>query len=133
MADDKKYSFITVSSDDDDDVVIHAGAPAAEVSHGSDFASSQPAESAVASAAESVVVETVATLEPVAQPSPQPAASEQPKLDEPQPAPRSARKQYRETTLEDLDSSSMGGTQKVIIAVAVLGILAFIAYYVFFM
>lgn len=38
--------------------------------------------------------------------------------------------EYRATTLEDLNSSKMSTTQKVIIILAVLGILAFILWYV---
>ena len=44
-----------------------------------------------------------------------------------------ARKGYEETTLEDLESTKMSGMQKGIIAVALIGIAAFIVYYVAFM
>ena len=44
-----------------------------------------------------------------------------------------ARKGYEETTLEDLESTKMSGMQKGIIAVALIGIVAFIVYYVAFM
>ena len=44
-----------------------------------------------------------------------------------------ARKGYEETTLEDLEGTKMSGMQKGIIAVALIGIVAFIVYYVAFM
>ena len=44
-----------------------------------------------------------------------------------------ARKGYEETTLEDLEGTKMSGMQKGIIAVALIGIAAFIVYYVAFM
>ena len=128
MADDKKYSFITVSADDDDDVVIQAGIPAA-----------------------ATVVEPELEPEPVPEPEPaedfapepEPAPAAEPLVESaPAPAPAVAaapsagakqKSGYRETTLEDLDSAPMGTTQKVIIVAAVLGVLAFVAYYLFFM
>ena len=44
-----------------------------------------------------------------------------------------ARKGYEETTLADLEDTKMSGMQKGIIAVALIGIVAFIVYYVAFM
>ena len=44
-----------------------------------------------------------------------------------------ARKGYEETTLEDLEGTKMSSMQKGIIAVALIGIVAFIVYYVAFM
>lgn len=48
-------------------------------------------------------------------------------------APAPARKGYEETTLADLEDTKMSGMQKGIIAVALIGIVAFIVYYVAFM
>ena len=48
-------------------------------------------------------------------------------------APAPARKCYEETTLADLEDTKMSGMQKGIIAVALIGIVAFIVYYVAFM
>ena len=111
MAEDKKYSFITVETDDDDDVVIQAGAPVAE------------ARPATVSAPAPVVAPAP---EPVAEPAPAPAP-----VVEPAPVARQAKKgkdAYRETTLEDLESAPMGTMQKVIIAVAILAVVAFAVY-----
>lgn len=40
---------------------------------------------------------------------------------------------YRETTLEDIESSKMSVMQKAIIAIAALAIISFVAYYIFAM
>lgn len=45
------------------------------------------------------------------------------------PASKDSRDEYRATTLEDLNSSKMSTTQKVIIVLAVISILAFIIWY----
>ena len=140
MADDNRYSFITVSSDDDDDVVIQAGVPADScVPAPSDEDSPVVCEPAVAQvvspqpASKPVAVKVVKTNEVSQAAVDAPASPSASGVDHvPQPTPRSAKKEYRETTLEDLESAPMGGTQKVIIAAAIVGVLAFIAYYVFF-
>ena len=64
-----------------------------------------------------------APAERVSTPAPERAA----KADKP------ARKGYEETTLADLEDTKMSGMQKGIIAVALIGIVAFIVYYVAFM
>lgn len=104
MANSKEFSHITVTADDDDDVVIQAGVveePAAE----------EP-------------VEEAPLEEPVDEPGAEEAAVEKEGAGETADA-----ASYHETTLDDLEATKMSTTQKVIIVVAVLGIVAFAAWY----
>lgn len=133
MADDLKFTHISVTSDEDEDVVIQAGAPSAA-----------PATSGVSSPAVKQVTEPQAAVTPEARATPvteMPVASKPASAAAPQPAPKpasaaaskTAKKKdgYHETTLEDIESVKMSGTQKAVIAVAVLAIIAFVVYYVF--
>lgn len=133
--DAQKFSHISVASDDEDDVVIEAGAPRFR-SYGEGESAAQPAgDEAAASAANKTSVVAggegladrasagAAPAERVSTPAPERAA----KADKP------ARKGYEETTLADLEDTKMSGMQKGIIAVALIGIVAFIVYYVAFM
>lgn len=133
--DAQKFSHISVASDDEDDVVIEAGAPRFR-SYGEGESAAQPAgDEAAASAANMTSVVDggegfadrasagAAPAERVSTPAPERAA----KADKP------ARKGYEETTLADLEDTKMSGMQKGIIAVALIGIVAFIVYYVAFM
>ena len=133
--DAQKYSHISVASDDEDDVVIEAGAPRFR-SYGEGESAAQPAgdEAAASAANKTSVVDGgegfadralagAAPAERVSTPAPECAA----KADKP------ARKGYEETTLADLEDTKMSGMQKGIIAVALIGIVAFIVYYVAFM
>lgn len=131
----QKFSHISVASDDEDDVVIEAGAPRFR-SYGEGESAAQPAgdEAAASAANKTSVVDGgegfadrasagAAPAERVSAPAPERAA----KADKP------ARKGYEETTLADLEDTKMSGMQKGIIAVALIGIVAFIVYYVAFM
>lgn len=133
--DAQKFSHISVASDDEDDVVIEAGAPRFR-SYGEGESAAQPAgdEAAASAANKTSVVDGgegfadrasagAAPAERVSTPAPERAA----KADKP------ARKGYEETTLADLEDTKMSGMQKGIIAVALIGIAAFIVYYVAFM
>lgn len=107
MANSKEFSHITVTADDDDDVVIQAGVveePAAEEPV-EEAPLEEPVDDAVAEAVEEAAVEKEGAGETAD------AAS------------------YHETTLDDLEATKMSTTQKVIIVVAVLGIVAFAAWY----
>lgn len=140
--DAQKFSHISVASDDEDDVVIEAGAPRSR-SYGEGESVSQPARDeapAHAAATEATAADGgegladrassgVASAERASTPAPERAA----KADKPAKASAPARKGYEETTLEDLESTKMSGMQKGIIAVALIGIAAFIVYYVAFM
>ena len=140
--DAQKFSHISVASDDEDDVVIEAGAPRFR-SYGEGEPAAQPAgDEAAASAANKTAAigggegladrasSGVAPAERASTPAPERAA----KADKPaRKASASARKGYEETTLEDLEGTKMSGMQKGIIAVALIGIAAFIVYYVAFM
>ena len=129
MANPQEFSHITVTADEDD-VVIQAGAveeavveeaPAAEVDDAREedpesapedvsSASGRNAEVPASSEAASASSETTPTA---------PTARE--KAD--------ASSSFRETTLDDLESTRMSTTQKAIIVVAVLGVIAFAAWY----
>ena len=138
--DAQKFSHISVASDDEDDVVIEAGAPRSR-SYGEGESAARPAGDKATSAANKTSVVDggegfadrasagAAPAERVSTPAPERAA----KADKPATASASARKGYEETTLEDLESTKMSGMQKGIIAVALIGIAAFIVYYVAFM
>ena len=140
--DAQKFSHISVASDDEDDVVIEAGAPRFR-SYGEGEPAAQPAgDEAAASAANKTAAAGggegfadrasagVASAERASTPAPERAA----KADKPaRKTSAPARKGYEETTLEDLEGAKMSGMQKGIIAVALIGIAAFIVYYVAFM
>ena len=139
--DAQKFSHISVASDDEDDVVIEAGAPRSR-SYGEGESASQPAgdeapvraanKTAAAGGGEGLADRAssgVAPAERASTPAPERAA----KADKPAKASAPARKGYEETTLEDLEGTKMSDMQKGIIAVALIGIAAFIVYYVAFM
>lgn len=133
--DAQKFSHISVASDDEDDVVIEAGAPRSR-SYGEGEPVSQPARDeapARAAATEATAADGgEGSSEPPSRAS-TPAPERAAKADKPAKASAPARKGYEETTLEDLESTKMSGMQKGIIAVALIGIVAFIVYYVAFM
>ena len=131
--DAQKFSHISVASDDEDDVVIEAGAPRSR-SYGEGESAARPAGDEATSAANKTAAADggEGPSEPPSRAStlaPERAA----KADKPAKASAPARKGYEETTLEDLESTKMSGMQKGIIAVALIGIAAFIVYYVAFM
>lgn len=105
MAEAQRFSHIKVS-DAEDDIVIQAGAV-------------PPCEPAP----------TAAEPEPEPAPVAEPAPSSAPApAEEPAPRPKHA-DAYRETTLEDLESTKMGTAQKAVIVLAVLGVIAFVVWY----
>lgn len=112
MASDNKFSHISVNAGDDD-VVIHAGAPAAVEED----------------------LQPVAEEEATAQPAEDDFAADLPE-EEAQPAAaapaRPAKAAYHETTLEDVQGSKMGTTQKVVIVLAVLLVAAIVVWQVAF-
>lgn len=71
-------------------------------------------------------VSAAASEEAPAPARPQPAQADEAPAAPPAPAREGA---YRETTLEDLESSTMGTAQKAVIALAVLGVIAFAVWY----
>ena len=131
--DAQKFSHISVASDDEDDVVIEAGTPRFR-SYGEGESAAQPAGDEATSAANKTAAAGggEGSSEPPSRAS-TPAPERAAKADKPAKASAPARKGYEETTLEDLESTKMSGMQKGIIAVALIGIAAFIVYYVAFM
>ena len=134
--DAQKFSHISVASDDEDDVVIEAGAPRSR-SYGEGESASQPSgDEAPARAAATEATAADGGEGPSESPSrtSAPAPERAAKADKPaRKTSAPARKGYEETTLEDLEGTKMSGMQKGIIAVALIGIAAFIVYYVAFM
>ncbi len=127
MANPQEFSHITVTADEDD-VVIQAGAveeavveeaPAAEV----DDAREEDPESAPedVSSASGRNAEVPASSEAVSASATTPTA--------PTAREKADAASFRETTLDDLESTRMSTTQKAIIVVAVLGVIAFAAWY----
>lgn len=121
MANPQEFSHITVTADEDD-VVIQAGAveeavveeaPAAEV----DDAREEDLESAGADASS-------ASAHNAEVPASSATTPTTPKARE-----KADAASFRETTLDDLESTRMSTTQKAIIVVAVLGVIAFVAWY----
>ena len=133
--DAQKFSHISVASDDEDDVVIEAGAPRSR-SYGEGEPAAQAAgDEATGSAAATEAAEADGGEGPSESPTraSTPAPERAAKADKPAKTSAPARKGYEETTLEDLEGTKMSGMQKGIIAVALIGIVAFIVYYVAFM
>lgn len=118
MTKERQFSHITVSADEDDDIVIQAGiveAPADEPL----VAPPTPSEPVAVEVGE---IEE----EPAASVSRSAAV-----VEEPVAPPASVRPDdgYRETTLEDIESSKMNSVQKAVIVVALLGIVAFVVWF----
>lgn len=116
MADTTGFSHITVSTDDDDDVVIQAGIADSAFEELTDAESGEgPADAGISDGEEAVAESETST------------ADELPVAEKPR---RSATDDgYRETTLDDIEGSPMPTTQKAVIVVALLGIIAFVAWY----
>ena len=106
VAGEPKFSHITVTPDDEDDVVIQA----------------RPADPAPASPCEE---------EPA--PEPEPAAANGSSTDEDARPKRekAVNEGYRETTMDDLKAAPMPLAQKVVLALAAVGVVAIVAWYLF--
>ena len=127
MANPQEFSHITVTADEDD-VVIQAGAveeavveeaPAAEVDDARDEDPESAPEDVSSASGRNAEV---------------PASSEAASASATTPTAPTAREKadaasFRETTLDDLESTRMSTTKKAIIVVAVLGVIAFAAWY----
>lgn len=121
MANPQEFSHITVTADEDD-VVIQAGAveeavveeaPAAEVDDAREEDPESAPEDVSSASGRNAEVPASSATTPTA-----PTARE-----------KADAASFRETTLDDLESTRMSTTQKVIIVVAVLGVVAFAAWY----
>lgn len=128
MAQDRRFSHITVNAADDDDVVIQAGTygrhQGEDVLEGSVYAESEP------------------QVAPVAVPEPQHAAQQAPAgshaahARKPETAVSDSRPQpvhRAEQTLEDLDAGPMSGMQKAVLVGVGVVIIAAIVYFALFM
>lgn len=127
MANPQEFSHITVTADEDD-VVIQAGAveeavveeaPAAEVDDArEEDPESAPEDVSPASGRNAEVPASSETASASATTPTAPTARE-----------KADAASFHETTLDDLESTRMSTTQKAIIVVAVLGVIAFAAWY----
>lgn len=151
-ADKRSFSHITVTDEEEDDLVIRAGAPSGDADGAG--AAEAPGDDAPrgasgrggAGAAEAPSCEAAAAregLEAAGEPggadadggrdgSEKAAPSEGAARAEGAAGPGRAKEKRPETSLQDLESSKMGGMQKAIVAVAVLAIIGFAVYYMFF-
>ncbi len=111
------FSTIKVQRHREEDVVMRAGAWPSDSSAAE--APAPAATDAPSPAAES------ATAAPVAAPAPAPAEAAA--------RPAAAEPAFRETTLEDIETSKMPALQKGIIVIAVLAVVACIVWYALFM
>lgn len=127
MANPQEFSHITVTADEDD-VVIQAGAvEEAVVEEASASEVDDAREEDLESAAEDASPASGHNAEV-------PVSSETASASAAAPTAPTAREKadgasFRETTLDDLESTRMSTTQKAIIVVAVLGVIAFAAWY----
>lgn len=118
MADIKGFSHITVTADDDDDVVVQAGAVEVGTPDEAEVPDADPLPAVPAAEPTSE-----SPLESDLKPEPDP---------KPEPEVRTASgDDYHETTLEDLQGAKMSTTQKAVIVVALLGVVAFAIWYLF--
>ena len=108
MADNLGFSHITVTADEDEDIVIQAGVV------------DEPSAKEPSVSAPTPEAAPAADVAAAAEVAPEPPARSRPA------APDDG---YRETTLEDIESAKMSGTQKAVILVAMLGIAAFVLWY----
>lgn len=108
-AGESKFSHITVTPDDEDDIVIQAGARPARFA---DPAPASPREE---------------------EPASEPAAANGSSTDEgAQPKREKAENEgYRETTMDDLKAAPMPLAQKIVLALAAMGVVAIVAWYLF--
>lgn len=138
MSENNRFNHIKVSPAEEEDVVIYAGAPTTESqdapsgeSHGAPHAGGKDIPSDYLDTALEDEVEDVSAFEgPTARDTRVP---QEPSSDVPTHAARSNNDSYQETTLEDIEGSKMSVTQKVIIVIAVLAVIAFVVYSILFM
>ena len=145
VSDKRPFTHITVNAEEEDDLVIQAGAVSAdETSYEGGVPSGEDAASGGVSAGadhagvygdalrehgdDDLDADEDAAASEAAR-SPQSGASEgegasvgRAGVDKP----------HEGTSLQDLESAKMGGLQKAIVAVAVLAVVAFVVYYIFF-
>lgn len=154
-ADKRSFSHITVTDEEEDDLVILAGAPSGDADGAG--AAEAPGDDASRGAsgrgaAEAPSCEAAAAregLEAAGEPdgadadggrdaeedrdgSGKAAPSEGTARAEGAAGSGRAKEKRSETSLQDLESSKMGGMQKAIVAIAVLAIIGFAVYYMFF-
>lgn len=116
--DESKVSPIGMPVDDDDEFVIHAGVQTQATNRASS-AGVKPTERAASS--QSATLPTAAP-EDALQESSNPSAVKE-----------SRDKGYHETTAEDIEVGPMSTTQKTVIAVSLLVVVGFLAYFMFSM
>ena len=132
MASEKRpFSHITVNVEEEDDLVIQAGAvdaPSADAARAGDREEACPEHADDDRDADLDSNEDA----PASEPAPSSAHSDAGDEEGAPARPASAGRAHEGTSLQDLESSKMGGLQKAIVAVAVLAVVGFAVYYIFF-
>ena len=131
MASEKRpFSHITVNVEEEDDLVIQAGAVDAGAPSSDEAAPSDGGAPDVAPSADAARAGDREEACPEHADDDRDADLDS---DEDAPArPASAGRAHEGTSLQDLESSKMSGLQKAIVAVAVLAVVGFAVYYIFF-
>lgn len=149
VSDKRPFTHITVNAEEEDDLVIQAGAVSAdETSYGGGVPSGEDAASGGVSAgadhagvygdalrehgdddldADLDADEDAAASEAARSPQSGASGGEGASVGR-----AGVDKPHEGTSLQDLESAKMGGLQKAIVAVAVLAVVAFVVYYIFF-
>lgn len=120
-AEEKKFSHILVSNDEDTDEIIQAGSFSQR-----DQVQKAPLEAEAEQREESF---SEAHVEEEADQEEQTPLN----TEEESTQASSSKEAYSPTTLEDLQGGKMGGVQRAVIIVAILGLIAFFIYYICFM
>ena len=125
MNEGKEFNHIKITPPQEEDVVIHAGTSR----------SVDPMASADVGPDAAPIASDIASDEPAPIHAASPSVrSDSGKADgdssnaDARSRSKKAAKQYKETTLEDIESSKMSTTQKVIIVIAILAVIAFAVY-----
>ena len=117
MNEGKEFNHIKITPPQEEDVVIHAGASR----------SVDPTASADVGPDAAPIASDIASDEPAPIHAASPSVRDSSNADA-RSRSKKAAKQYKETTLEDIESSKMSTTQKVIIVIAILAVIAFAVY-----
>ncbi len=134
MAQDKRFSHITVNAAADDDIVIQAGAPAPVAEGAESPAPGVAAHDEAAwqgSAQQAPDAPSVPDEAPVEDSTTADVAADAYAADAAQPAPADAA--WREQTLEDLEAGPMSNMQKIVLGAAAVFIIVALVWYFCFM
>ena len=129
MAEEKKFSHITLTSDEDDDIVIEAGLRS-EPEVGEPEGVASDAEAFADAISEEAEEESVGFTDDTLLEEEYESSQESERTEHPT---KQKSGGYIETTLEDLKGASMPFVQKVVIACALVFLIVAVLYYFLFM